>query len=258
MRWWHRLRDTPLPGWIIVIALLAAWQIWASRVFMPSLPSLNRIALDWIGSISGGSLLWSLIDTLRIMAFGFMAAVFVGIALGFLMGRVRAVWSCLEPIVELLRQTPVSALLPLLILYLGLGDEMKIVIVLLAATFPILMSSYAGARSVSQTMRETAETFQLSWWQIQREVALPAAAPFIVVGMRQGLGLALILSVVSGMLAGNTGIGYFILEAQQTLNITSLFAGIFTVAVVGYLLNWLFLSIERRLLRWRRTDDRAN
>lgn len=252
------LRGAPLPGWIIVVLLLGAWQIWASTVFMPSLPPLDRIAADWAKNIWGGNLFWAMIDTLRIMFIGFGAAVLIGITLGFLMGRLRVVWSCLEPIVELLRQTPVSALLPLLILYLGLGDTMKTVIVILAATFPILMNAYAGARSVSQTTRETAETFQLSWWELQIEVALPAAAPFIVVGMRQGLGLALILSVVTGMLAGNSGIGYFILEAQQTLNITSLFAGIFTVAVTGYALNWTFLLIEHRLLRWRRIDARTN
>ncbi len=250
----NRAVRTPLLGWSLVAVLLVLWQVWASLVFMPALPSLDRIAAEWARSIWGGGLFQATAETLRIMAIGFAIATAAGITLGFLMGRLRLVWAALEPLVELLRQTPVSALLPLLILYLGLGDLMKTVIVIMAATFPILMNTYSGARGVSQTMRETAETFHLSWWQTQRDVVLPAALPYIVVGMRQGLGLSLILSVVTGMLAGNSGIGYFILEAQQSLKITALFAGIFTVALVGYLLNWIFLLIERRLLRWRRLD----
>jgi ABC-type nitrate/sulfonate/bicarbonate transport system permease component len=238
-------------GWTIVALLLVIWQLVATAHRMPQLPALSDIWATWVDQAFNGDLLTALADTMRITAIGFALATLVGIALGFLMGRVAVVWGAAEPAVELLRQIPITALLPLLILYLGIADSFKITIVVLAATFPILLNAFAGARSVSKTMRQTAQTFQLSWLETQFEVGLPAALPYILVGMRQSLGVTLVVAVVTGMLAGNSGIGYYILQAQQILDVRALFAGIFTVAAVGYLLNTVFLIIERRLTRWR-------
>lgn len=238
-------------GWTIVAVLLVVWQVVASSYPMPQLPALSDIYATWIEQVTNGDLLIALGDTMRITAIGFIVATAVGIVLGFLMGRVSVIWGAAEPPVELLRQIPITALLPLLILYLGIADSFKITIIVLAASFPILLNSFAGARSVSKTMRQTAQTFQLSWLQTQLEIGLPAALPFILVGMRQALGVTLVIAVVTGMLAGNSGIGYFILQAQQVLDIRSLFAGIFTVAAVGYALNLIFLAVEQQLTHWR-------
>ncbi|RWX81640.1 ABC transporter permease [Neorhizobium lilium] len=238
-------------GWTIVLVLLAVWQIVASIYPMPQLPALSDIYRTWVEQVVNGDLIVALADTMRITAIGFVVATVVGIILGFLMGRVTVIWGAAEPSVELVRQIPISALLPLLILYLGIADSFKITIVVLAASFPILLNTFAGARSVSKTMRQTAQTFQLSWLQAQLEIGLPAALPYILVGMRQALGVTLVIAVVTGMLAGNSGIGYYILQAQQVLDIRALFAGILTVAAVGYVLNAIFLVIEHRLTRWR-------
>ncbi|HWL01142.1 MAG TPA: ABC transporter permease [Microbacteriaceae bacterium] len=241
-------------GWVVVLALLAAWQISAWVKYVPTVSSPERVGIEWWEAITQGGLLLALLDTLRTMAIGFAIAVPVGIAIGFLMGRVRVVWATLEPLVEILRLTPATAVIPVFILFLGIGDAMKIGVFLLAAIFPVLLNAYAGARSVSQTQRETAQTFRLGWWETQWEVALPAAIPFILVGARQALGLSLVMAVVIGMLAGNGGIGYYILMAQQALDIPRLFAAVATVAAVGYGFNALFLVLERRYTRWRRTD----
>ncbi|WP_119920289.1 ABC transporter permease [Mesorhizobium sp. DCY119] len=238
-------------GWTIVVVLLVSWQ-WVSTAYrMPQLPPLSDIAQTWLQQILNGPLLTAVLQTLRITAIGYLFATIMGVTIGFLMGRVQVIWGAAEPIVELLRQVPISAMLPLLILYLGIGDSFRIAIVLLAASFPILLNSYAGARSVSKTMQMTAQTFQLNWLQTQIEIGLPSALPFILVGMRQALGVTLIVAVLTGMLAGNSGIGYFILQAQQVLDVRSLFAGIFTIAAVGYFLNTIFLIAEKRLTRWR-------
>lgn len=239
-------------GWSIVAALLLVWQLAASAVTMPELPPLTAIFDEWSEQMASGDLLQALIDTLKVAAIGFTVATMVGVLLGFLMGRVRVIWAAAEPPVELLRQIPVTALLPLLILYLGIGDQMRITVVVIVASFPIILNSFAGARSLSRTMRMTAQTFRLSWLQTQIEIGLPSALPFILVGMRQALGMTLVMAVVTGMLAGNSGVGYFILQAQQVLNVRALFAGIFTIAAIGYALNLLFLLAERRTTRWRR------
>jgi len=239
-------------GWSIVAILLAVWQIAATAVTMPELPPLSAIFTEWHEQWASGELSAALLDTLKVAAIGYALATLLGTTVGFLMGRVRVIWAAAEPPVELLRQIPVTALLPLLILYLGIGDQMRITVVVIVASFPIILNSFAGARSLSRTMRMTAQTFRLSWLQTQIEIGLPSALPFILVGMRQALAMTLVMAVVTGMLAGNSGVGYFILQAQQVLNVRALFAGIFTVAAVGYALNLVFLLIERRVTRWRR------
>ena len=238
-------------GWSIVLLALGAWQIASTLHRMPQLPPLTDIGAVWLDRVQNGDLVAAVLETLRITAIGYAFATVTGVVLGFLMGRVPVVWGGAEPVMEILRQIPITALLPLLILYLGIGDSFKIVIVMLAATFPILLNSYAGARSISKTMAMTAQTFQLNWIQTQIEIGLPAALPYILVGMRQALAVTLVIAVVTGMLAGNSGIGYFILEAQQVLDVKALFAGIFTIAAIGYVLNALFLMVEQRLTRWR-------
>jgi len=244
-------------GWTLVALALLLWQVVSTLHPMPQLPPLTEIVAVWLDQLRSGDLLTALLDTLRITALGYAFATVIGVLLGFLMGRVTVVWAGAEPAVELLRQLPISALLPLLILYLGIGDSFKIAIIMLAATFPILLNAYAGARSVPRTMRMTAQTFQLSWLQAQIEIGLPAALPYILVGMRQALGVTLVIAVVTGMLAGNNGIGYFVLQAQQVLDVKTLFAGIFTVAAVGYVLNAIFLLVEHRLTRWRLLSTHA-
>jgi len=241
-------------GWTVVAVIVAVWQISSFFVYIPTISSPQQILQTWWTEATAGKLIESLLETLRTMGIGFSIAVPVGIAIGFLMGRVRVIWATLEPLVELLRLTPATAVIPVFILFLGLGDPMKIGVFLLSAIFPLVLTSFAGARSVSRTLRETAQTFRLTWLQTQLEVALPAAVPFILVGMRQALGMSLVMAVVIGMLAGNDGIGFYILMAQQALNIKALFAAVLTVALVGYGFNAVFLALERRFTRWRRTD----
>lgn len=250
----RRFFRSRLFGWLALVAVVVAWQLSSQVRYNPSISSPSRIGSAVVSGLSGGELLTALLDTLRTMGIGFAIAVPVGIGVGFLMGRVRVIWALLEPTVEIARLHPTSAVIPILILFLGLGDPMKITVFLLSAVFPLLMTAYAGAQSVSPTLRETAQTFHLNWVQTQWEIALPASIPHILVGMRQALGSALLMAVVVGMLAGNGGIGYFILEAQQSLNVTELLAGVVTVAAVGYVFNTIFLRLERRFTRWRRTD----
>lgn len=249
---WRGLLERRITGWTLIVLALLTWQWYATVNTVPQLPPLSAIAEEWWNQASGGDLLIALAETLESTLIGFGLATVVGTALGFLMGRVRAVWALLEPFVELVRQTPITGLFPLLILYLGIGDSLRITVVVLAATFPILLNTYAGAKSVTRTMYLTGRTFKLNWIQTQTQIAIPSALPFVLVGMRQALGLSLVISVVVGMLAGNSGIGYYILQAQIILNVTALFAGILSIALVGYVLNQVFLLADTRLTRWRK------
>ncbi len=239
-------------GVVFVLILLVVWQVVSVRGFVDSalLPPVTTIVSAWYVALLHGNLLGYLGETLGHMFTGYAFAVVIGTTLGVLMGRVRFIYVLLEPVIELIRPVPIPAFIPLLILFLGIASTLKIAVVLIGAVFPILISSFAGVRGVSRTMRETALTFRLSWWETIREITIPAAAPVIVVGYRTALAIALIVCVVSEMIAGNGGIGYFILQAEQALRVVDMYVGIFTLALVGYALNSVFLAIERWVLFW--------
>jgi ABC-type nitrate/sulfonate/bicarbonate transport system permease component len=248
----RRFAHSRLVGAFFVLALLALWQIvsMTGLVDVALLPPVSAIAASFYGAIAHGTLLPALSESLARMFVGYGAASVVGITLGVLMGRSRFVYALFEPLVELLRPVPIPAFIPLLILFLGIQSSLKIVVVFIGAFFPVLLAAYAGVRSVAITTRETASTFRLSWWQTVREITIPAAAPIIFVGLRTSLAIALIVEVVSEMIAGTGGIGFYILQAEQALKVVDMYVGIFALALVGYGLNSLFLLVERTVLAW--------
>ncbi len=249
---WHRAVALRLPGWILIAGGLAAWQAGAASglIGVAGLPAPSTILQAWWREASQGRLLVELGSTLRLMFTGYLLAAVLGAAVGVLMGRVRLAWSILEPVVELIRPVPISAVVPILILLLGIDDALKITAVFWGSFFPILLNTFAGVRAVPRTMRETGQTFGLSEWQMTREIVVMHALPSIFVGLRIALTISLIVAVFSEMLAGYAGIGYFIMQAQQTLSVDRLWAGVLTLSVVGYGLNLVFLRIEAFVLPW--------
>lgn len=248
----RRLRGGRWTGIALIAALLAVWQLGSrSELLDPALfPPITTIFARWYDSALHGSLLPALQGTLGRMFVGYACAVVLGITLGVLMGRVRAIYNLLEPLVELARPVPIPAFIPLLILFLGIGTSLKIVVVVIGALFPILLSAYAGVSSIPPTMRETALTFGLSWWETVWEIVVPSAAPAIFVGLRTSLAISLIVETVAEMIAGTGGIGYYVLQAEQALRVDDMYVGIFTLAVVGYALNLVFLVVERTVMHW--------
>jgi ABC-type nitrate/sulfonate/bicarbonate transport system permease component len=247
-----RLLSSRLLGVAVVVALLGVWQFIAvaGLVDRALLPPVTTIFHAWYRGLFEGDLLSSLGETLVHMMIGYVLAAIAGLILGVLMGRSRLFYALVEPLVELIRPVPVPAFIPLLILFLGIEGSLKIVVVFVGALFPILLGAYAGVTSVPQTMRETAQTFGLTGWQTVREIVIPCAAPNIFVGLRTSLAISLIVATVAEMISGTGGIGYAMLQAEQALHIADLYAGIFTLAIVGYALNALFLVVDRLALHW--------
>ncbi|MCJ8207515.1 ABC transporter permease [Pseudomonas sp. RGM2987] len=250
---WHRVVHSRIMGWAAIVACIFTWELVVKTGLLvsPSLPAASTAAATWWREITEGTLSTELASTLGIMAVGYFCAAVLGISLGLLMASARPAWALLEPVVELLRPVPVSATVPLLILFLGIDSKLKIVSVALGAVFPILLATYAGVKSVTPTMRETACTFQLTRWQTLKEVLVPSAAPHISIGLRTSLAISLIVTVFAEMIAGSSGIGFFILQAQQTLSVDKLYAGVLMLAIVGYILNAAFLQMENLILPWR-------
>ena len=170
------------------------------------------------------------------------------------MGSVSIIYRLLEPITEFIRPIPASAYIPVAILILGIGNEMKIFVVFLACTFPILLNTYGGVRGIDPVVIDTGRTFGVGPLNALSQITLPAALPSILIGMRISLGTSLIVSIVAEMITGDSGIGYFILDAQRVFRIPDMYAGILTLGLLGYCINFIFLRMEQHFLRWRGTS----
>lgn len=249
-----RTRDTKASGVLLILGLLGLWELLISGgiVETVSVPPFSSVVQTWWELLVGGELFIQLWATLRRMAIGYAIAAVVGISIGLIMGYYRPVYNLLEPITEVLRPMPSPAYIPIVILFLGLKDSMKIFVIFFACLWPILLNTYSGVRSVEPVQLATARTFGLNSRQMIRKVVIPASAPHVFTGLRISLGLALILAIIAEMIASNDGIGHFILFSQRSFRIKEMYAGVITLGIVGYSLNWLFLALEARLLAWHK------
>jgi ABC-type nitrate/sulfonate/bicarbonate transport system permease component len=245
------LRDSRLSGAALIALLLMLWQLSAMYlVTSPTWPTVTRIFEAWFENIADGTLAFHLLATFWRQMLGYGLAVLLGITLGLAMGYFRPLYNLFEPLVEALRPIPGPAYLPILVLFVGIGSEMKVVLILIASLFPILLNSYSGVRSIDRVQFDTARTLGLTTRQTLRELVLPAASPQILTGMRISLAISLILAILGEMIVSNDGLGYFVLLSQRTFRVPDMYAGIFTLAIFGYALNRVFLLIEARLIRW--------
>jgi ABC-type nitrate/sulfonate/bicarbonate transport system permease component len=238
-------------GVSLLLALLLLWQVSAqSWVSSPNWPPITSIALALFEGLRSGELLQVFASTLWRMGVGFAVGSLAAVLLGLAMAELPRLNAALRPLIELLRPVPVPAIVPPLILILGIDHSMKIFVTAFASFFPVLVNTMAGVRSVEQTALDVARTFQVKRLQTQTQVVLPTSLPYIIAGLRTSLALSLIVSVVAEMIAGSEGIGYYVMTMQYAMRASDMYAAIFLLAAVGYLLNFLMLSIERRLLHW--------
>ena len=245
-------------GCVVPLVLLACLE-FASRSGMVNpifLPAPTAIIATLGGLVVSGGFVAPLVQTVTFLFIGYGIGCFGAICLGVLMGYSRPIFNLFEPLTELLRPLPKPALLPALILFLGLGARMEITIVALGCFFPVLINTLQGVRSVDPTMINTARTFGHSTFAIWRRILLPASAPYILAGMRISLGLGLILVVTAEMISGTGGLGDAILTAQRTFLVKDSYAWLVILAVLGLLLTWLFTVAERRLAFWNEAQGK--
>ena len=236
----------------VPILVLIAWGVASAGsetyYFPPLTEILSTFADTWLFERVGSDVVPSLVR----MGLGFGIAVVVAISTGLLLGMSARSRRAAAPIVEFLRAIPPPALLPFAILVIGVGDSMKVFIIAFVCLWPILLNTIDGVTGVDPTLRETARMYGVAGRDRLLRVMLPAASPQIFAGMRTSLSLALILMVISEMVASTNGIGYFVLQSQRTFAIPEMWSGILLLGILGYTLNGAFVLIERRALRWHR------
>jgi ABC-type nitrate/sulfonate/bicarbonate transport system permease component len=236
----------------VPVALLVLWGLWSSGsetyYFPPLTDILSTFADTWLFERVGSDVVPSLVR----LGLGYAIACVVAVAVGLALGLSPRLRRATSPIVEFLRAIPPPALLPFGILVLGVGTSMKVFIIAFVCLWPVLLNTVDGVAGVDPTLRETARVYGIGGRDRLLRLTLPAAAPQIFAGMRTSLSLALILMVISEMVASTNGIGYFVLQSQRTFAIPEMWSGILLLGILGYALNAIFVLVERRVLRWHR------
>jgi NitT/TauT family transport system permease protein len=248
---WGKLNGV---GWLIFGLFLLLWECGSrlSPTLQLYFPPVSQIVVALGQLIVSGQITAHLLTTLRRFFEGYLLAAAIAVTLGVVLGYFRFAHSLLETLIEFLRPMPSVAIIPVAILLLGIGDGMIVAVTVYASTWPILINTIDGVRHIEGTLIDTGRTFGLARRRILWQIVLPAASPYIVTGLRISLSIALILVTTAEMIAGNKGLGFFILDEERSLQSSNMYAGILLVATLGYLLNRLFVALEAKAMQWRR------
>ena len=246
-RWLELAVEIAVP--IALVALIWAYTESTDTFYYPPLGDVFEKFKDtWLFDRFGSDV-W---PSLRRIAFGYAIAVIVGVAAGTALGSSGTLRRATAPIVELLRSIPPPALIPFAIVVIGVGDDMKVFIIAFVCLWPVLLNTIDGIQGIDPTLRDIARVYGISGRDKLLRMTLPAASPQIFAGMRLSLSLALILMVISEMVASTNGIGFFVLQSQRSFAIPEMWSGIILLGILGYAFNAVFLLIERRVLAWHR------
>jgi ABC-type nitrate/sulfonate/bicarbonate transport system permease component len=236
---------------ITAAVFLLAWEIvgrMSNPMFMA--PVSGVAAEFWRGITDPRARLWNgFVQTLSVLVPGFLISCVLGIVIGVLMGRINAVYRALDPFVTIFYNTPRVALVPILMLWLGIDNTLKIVVVILAALFPIIVNTLTGVRDISASMTEPARSMGASEMQILRLVIVPASLPFIIAGLKLGLGRALTTVVVAEYFASISGLGGLLQSASTSYNMARVFVPASILALMGILIDAALTWIERSASR---------
>ncbi|WFE98763.1 ABC transporter permease [Micromonospora sp. WMMD964] len=230
--------------------LLVLWGVVATRATSQFFPDPLTIAEAFGETWVGPSFVADVLPSLARLGLGVAVSIVLGIAAGTVIGLTHWLRELLEPLLEFLRAIPPPVLIPVAMLLLGITDTMKVVVIVSGAVWPILLNTIEGVRGTDSVMTETADSFQVSWWERLWFLVLPAASPRIMAGVRQALSVALILMVISEMFASSSGLGYRIAYFQRNYLIAEMWSGIVLLGLVGVFLAVAFGLVERRVLRW--------
>ncbi|WP_443114050.1 aliphatic sulfonate ABC transporter permease SsuC [Herbaspirillum seropedicae] len=239
-------------GWLLPLLLLVWWEVaaqagWLSSRILPEPLAVLKAA--WELSASGE--LWRhLAVSSGRAASGFAVGAGLGLILGLLSGSLRSAELLLDTTLQMVRNIPALALIPLVILWFGIDETAKLFLVSVGVFFPVYLNTFHGIRSVDQGLIEMARSYGLSGWPLYRDVILPGALPAILVGLRFALGLVWVLLIVAETISAQAGIGYMTMNAREFLQTDVVLVGILLYALLGKLADTAARWLERFWLRW--------
>jgi ABC-type nitrate/sulfonate/bicarbonate transport system permease component len=232
------------------MVLVAAWwfaSAGSTDFYFPPLATIIGVFPDtWFGARLADDVL----PSLGRLAAGYTAALGLGVGLGMLIGSSPALRALVEPLLEFLRAIPPPVLVPILVLVAGIGNTMKVLVIISGCLWPILLNTVEGVRAVDEVLADTCRTYRirgrLRWWHL----VLRSASPQIVTGARQALSVGIILMVISEMFAASSGLGYTVIQFKDGFQIPQMWSGVLLLGLLGVLLSLLFRLAERPVLGW--------
>jgi ABC-type nitrate/sulfonate/bicarbonate transport system permease component len=241
-----------LGGTAVVIALVGWQALWSAGKVSPLFftgPSsvVTRFGEEWTNGRLKQDMAYSGLN----FVIGVGMAITVGVVCGVLIGWYKRLSMVVDPFVTTLYSTPRVALVPLVLIWFGIGMWSKVFIVFINAVFPVLINTIGGVRAIDVDLLKAARAYCASDWQIFTTVVLPGAVPFILTGVRQAVSLGLIGVVVGEMFGGSEGIGFMVNYGGQTFQTDTVFLGVAIIAIAGITLTWLAEQLEKRFSRWR-------
>ncbi|MFJ6893722.1 ABC transporter permease [Streptomyces hokutonensis] len=252
-------RRTRVPRWLRrttgPLVLLALWQLLSSTGVLTSdvLASPGRIAHVGRDLIDSGSLTSAMATSLQRVAIGLLLGTVIGTGLALVSGLFRIGEDLVDAPVQMLRTVPFVGLIPLFIIWFGIGEAPKVAIITLGVTFPLYLNVYAGIRGVDSQLIEAGESLGLSRWGLVRHVVLPGALPNAMTGLRYSLGIAWLALVFAEQINADAGIGFLMVQARDFLQTDVIVVCLIVYAFLGLLADFVVRTLERLLLQWRPT-----
>ncbi|MFZ6719170.1 aliphatic sulfonate ABC transporter permease SsuC [Undibacterium sp. Ji49W] len=244
--------------WALPLILILVWQIAAQTGYLSSriLPEPLAVARAfWTLGVSGE--IWTHAKTSLWRAIsGFIVGGGLGLLLGLLTGSFRFAETLLDTTLQMIRNIPALALIPLVILWFGIDESAKLFLVSVGVFFPVYLNTFHGIRTVDKGLIEMAQSYGLSGWALYRDVILPGALPSILVGVRFSLGLVWVLLIVAETISAQAGIGYMTMNAREFLQTDVVLVGILLYALLGKLADVLSRALEHYCLRWHPSYQR--
>jgi NitT/TauT family transport system permease protein len=239
-----------LPPLIACLGLLAAWEL-AARIFgISGLPPAHEALRELPVILSDPEQLLNILASIKRMLIGFALALAFAIPVGLMMGRSRLTAAFFNPLLMIIYPVPKAALMPIIMLWLGVGDASKTLVIFLGVSLPVIYHSYQGARAVEEKMLWSAAAMGMDARARLLRVVFPAALPDIMVGIRTGLVLALITMVTSEMIARKQGVGDILFNAMAMAQYETVYATIVIIGVLGFVIDALFERLRGRVVAW--------
>jgi len=239
---------------VSVVVVILLWEFFGRDVNPLFLSYPSAIARAFVQLLGAGQFVQQAIGSLQVYAVGLSAALVVGILVGLLMGRYRLAEYILDPFVYALDATPRVALIPILLLWFGLGAPAKIAVVFLSGVFPVLMNTFSGVRTVSAGLVEVGRAYGAGEGKIFTKIIVPASLPFIMAGVRLAVGRALIGIITAEMFAAVTGLGALLIRYSSALATDKFFVPVIFLAVLGVILTRAVEFLEKRFAPWKETE----
>jgi ABC-type nitrate/sulfonate/bicarbonate transport system permease component len=246
-------------AWIVriasIVVVLSAWEILGRQVNPLFMSFPSAIAKAGVTLAANGELLVAFKSSMITLMLGFLIASCIGIVFGLLIGRYRYVDAATDWVVNALYATPLIAIIPLVILWFGLGDSAKLFIVTVLAVFPVLINTASGVRNVPSALIDVGAAFAANEWQVFTKIILPAVLPYIMTGLRLGIGRAIIGMVAAEFFTAITGLGALIVKYGNQYDTASMFVPILILMLLGVSLTTLVRRIEEMFAPWRAQDE---